>query len=112
MGLFPMVNPGKAGAIVHTLPHTFRLENMGGVWSEEMSVEITTGPVRANPSQEPDDVAVAAEEAVTAAKAVLHRRFGAKIDLIEPEDLRGSGGTIVLRVRVSTSPFSLPRTLV
>ncbi|WP_245811769.1 aminoglycoside phosphotransferase family protein [Actinophytocola xinjiangensis] len=49
---------------------------------------------------------------VVAAESVLSRRFGAKIQLIEPEDLGGSERSVVVRVRVSTSPFSLPRTMV
>lgn len=50
-------------------------------------------------------------ETVVAAESVLSKRFGARIRLGEPEDLGGSDRSIVLRVRVAASPFSLPRTL-
>ncbi|SDC67048.1 hypothetical protein SAMN05216174_103359 [Actinokineospora iranica] len=48
---------------------------------------------------------------VVAAESVLSKRFGARISLAEPEDLGGSERSIVLRVKVAASPFSLPRTL-
>ncbi|PPK63936.1 hypothetical protein V5P93_001854 [Actinokineospora auranticolor] len=48
---------------------------------------------------------------VVAAESVLSKRFGARIRLAEPEDLGGSERSIVLRVKVAASPFSLPRTL-
>nr|WP_211239409.1 hypothetical protein [Actinokineospora inagensis] len=48
---------------------------------------------------------------VVAAESVLTKRFGARIRLAEPEDLGGSERSIVLRVKVAASPFSLPRTL-
>jgi hypothetical protein len=51
-------------------------------------------------------------EAVIAAEAVLRRRYGTKIQLADPEDLGGSKNSAVVRVRVASSPFSLPRTLV
>ncbi|MEV4312182.1 hypothetical protein [Actinocrispum sp. NPDC049592] len=51
-------------------------------------------------------------ETVAAAEAVLRRRYGAKIQLAEPEDLGGSKLSTVVRVRVAATPFSLPRTLV
>ncbi|GAA1221481.1 phosphotransferase [Prauserella alba] len=50
--------------------------------------------------------------AVTAAEAVLAQRFGSTISLVEAEDLAGSGPATVVRARVASSPFSLPRTLV
>jgi hypothetical protein len=49
---------------------------------------------------------------VLAAESVLGRRFGSKIKLADPVDLGGSERSIVLRVRVASSPFALPRTLV
>ncbi|MBB3665738.1 hypothetical protein FB384_004697 [Prauserella sediminis] len=55
------------------------------------------------------DTAVAA---VAAAEAVLAQRFGSTISLVEAEDLAGSGPATVVRARVASSPFSLPRTLV
>ena len=76
-----------------------------------MSVEIATDP------PDVDDGGVAPAEApildtVTAAQKVLSKRFGAKISLADPEDLGGSERSIVLRVRVAETPFSLPRTMV
>jgi hypothetical protein len=53
-----------------------------------------------------------AELAIAAAEAVLSRRFGAPITLADPVDLGGSERTTVLRVRVASTPFSLPKTLV
>lgn len=49
---------------------------------------------------------------VAAAELVLARRFGAAITLGDAQDLAGSGPAVVARVKVDTSPFSLPRTLV
>lgn len=54
----------------------------------------------------------ALEEAVSAAEVVLANRFGAAITLVDPQDLAGSGPAVVARVKVDSSPFSLPRTLV
>lgn len=50
--------------------------------------------------------------AVAAAEAVLAQRFGSTITLVDAEDLAGSGPATVVRARVASSPFSLPRTLV
>lgn len=50
--------------------------------------------------------------AVSAGEWVLASRFGSTITLSEPEDLAGSGPATVVRVRVASSPFSLPKTLV
>lgn len=63
---------------------------------------------------DPPDIDNDAEMLATvgAAESVLSRRFGARIKLAEPEDLGGSDRSIVLRVRVASSPFALPRTLV
>ncbi|QRP43853.1 phosphotransferase [Amycolatopsis sp. FDAARGOS 1241] len=55
-------------------------------------------------------LAVAA--AVAAGEAVLSRRFGSAITLVSPEDLAGSGPATVVRARVVSSSFALPRTLV
>ncbi|RZQ65588.1 phosphotransferase [Amycolatopsis suaedae] len=52
------------------------------------------------------------DEAVSAGEAVLAHRFGSAITLVEPEDLAGSGPATVVRAKVATSPFALPRTLV
>ncbi len=57
-----------------------------------------------------EDLAVAA--AVAAGESVLSRRFGSTITLVAPEDLAGSGPATVVRARVVSSSFSLPRTLV
>ncbi|MBB4684685.1 phosphotransferase [Amycolatopsis jiangsuensis] len=50
--------------------------------------------------------------AVAAGEAVLSRRFGSAITLVHPEDLEGSGPATVVRARVVSSSFALPRTLV
>src|SRR4051812_30114327 len=78
-----------------------------GVGSEEMSVDIAADPPDLHDKPSP-----AIREAVAAAEALLRRRFGAKIQLAEPEDLGGSPLSTVIRVRVAATPFSLPRTLV
>jgi len=57
---------------------------------------------------EPSPVATA----VATAEAVLAQRFGSAIPLADPEDLAGSGPAVVVRARVASSAFSLPRTLV
>lgn len=54
----------------------------------------------------------AIEAALTAGEAVLSQRFGSAISLTEPEDLAGSGPATVVRARVSSPSFTLPRTLV
>ncbi|MBP2330207.1 hypothetical protein JOF56_010592 [Kibdelosporangium banguiense] len=72
-----------------------------------MSVDIAADPPDLDDTPNP-----AIHEAVTAAEAVLRRRYGAKIQLAEPEDLGGSKFSTVVRVRVAATPFSLPRTLV
>ncbi|WP_410618976.1 phosphotransferase [Amycolatopsis sp. cmx-8-4] len=50
--------------------------------------------------------------AVAAGESVLSRRFGSAITLVSPEDLAGSGPATVVRARVVSSSFALPRTLV
>ncbi|MET7998111.1 phosphotransferase [Amycolatopsis sp. NPDC005232] len=50
--------------------------------------------------------------AVAAGEAVLSRRFGSAITLVSPEGLEGSGPATVVRARVVSSSFALPRTLV
>nr|BFF03575.1 hypothetical protein GCM10020241_52500 [Streptoalloteichus tenebrarius] len=72
-------------------------------------MEITTGP-----PDIADEHPVGPEVAATvkAAEAVLSRRFGAAVRLADPEDLGGSGRSVVARVKVAATPFSLPRTLV
>jgi hypothetical protein len=72
-----------------------------------MSVDIAADPPDLDDTPDP-----AVSETVTAAEAVLRRRYGAKIELADPEDLGGSKLSTVVRVRVASSPFSLPRTLV
>ncbi|MEU6642915.1 phosphotransferase [Saccharomonospora sp. NPDC046836] len=52
------------------------------------------------------------DAAVAAAESVLAQRFGSTITLIDAEDLAGSGPATVVRARVASSPFALPRTLV
>jgi hypothetical protein len=72
-----------------------------------MSVETTTGS-----SDAIGGIESAVSEAVVRAEQVLSHRFGATIRLADPEHLGGSGRSTVIRVRVASSPFSLPRTLV
>ena len=72
-----------------------------------MSVEITTGPPDISDAASPEIL-----DAVAAAESVLTRRFGAQVRLADPEDLGGTGRSVVVRVRVAATPFSLPRTLV
>lgn len=50
--------------------------------------------------------------ALSAAERLLTRRAGAKVVLADPEDLGGSGRSVVARARVARNPFSLPRSLV
>lgn len=52
------------------------------------------------------------DEVVDAAEQLLKRRTGAPVRLADVTDLGGGGDSVVLRVRVSENPFSLPRTLV
>ncbi|MGV9711155.1 hypothetical protein ACWDTI_10885 [Gordonia sp. NPDC003424] len=49
---------------------------------------------------------------VRAAEAVLSHRAGSPVTLADPEDLGGSGRTIVVRARVMANPLSMDRTLV
>ena len=49
---------------------------------------------------------------VRAAEAVLSHRAGAPVTLADPEDLGGSGRTVVVRARVLANPLSMDRTLV
>ncbi|WP_424188479.1 hypothetical protein ACOBQX_10190 [Actinokineospora sp. G85] len=78
-----------------------------------MSVEIaadppdTSGAARAEPVRA-DEV----DATVLAAEALLSKRFGARVELADPQDLGGSGRSTVLRVKVAATPFSLPRNLV
>ena len=46
--------------------------------------------------------------ALTAVEGLLGRRVGASVDLGEPEDLGGSGRTLVMRVRVLHNNPLLP----
>jgi hypothetical protein len=50
--------------------------------------------------------------ALSAAERLLSRRAGASVVLADPEDLGGSGRSVVARARVARNPFSLPRSLV
>jgi hypothetical protein len=49
---------------------------------------------------------------VLAAESVLSSRLGSRVTLADPFDLGGSERSIVLRVRVASSHFALPKTLV
>jgi hypothetical protein len=50
--------------------------------------------------------------ALNLAEQLLTRRHGASVTLADPEDLGGSKRSVVLRARVATNPFGLPRALV
>lgn len=50
--------------------------------------------------------------ALNLAEQLLTRRHGATVTLADPEDLGGSGRSVVLRARVAENPFGLPRSLV
>lgn len=76
-----------------------------------MSVEIAADPPETNDTVASPDQQAEVLATVVAAESVLTKRFGARIQLAEPEDLGGSERSIVLRVKVASSPFSLPRTL-
>jgi len=70
-----------------------------------MSVDIAADPPTIR-----DDAEVVAT--VVAAESLLARRFGSRITLADPVDLGGSERSIVLRVKVASASFALPRTLV
>ncbi|HEV2779657.1 MAG TPA: hypothetical protein VGX25_09680 [Actinophytocola sp.] len=70
-----------------------------------MSVEIAAEPPTIH-----NDAEILAT--VLAAESLLGRRFGSRIRLADPVDLGGSERSIVLRVKVASSSFALPRTLV
>jgi hypothetical protein len=70
-----------------------------------MSVDIA-----ADPPTIQNDAEITAT--VLAAESLLARRFGSRITLADPVDLGGSERSIVLRVKVASSSFALPRTLV
>jgi hypothetical protein len=50
--------------------------------------------------------------ALNLAEQLLTRRCGATVTLAEPEELGGSGRSVVVRARVAENPFGLPRSLV
>ncbi|MFT3900000.1 MAG: hypothetical protein QM728_07150 [Gordonia sp. (in: high G+C Gram-positive bacteria)] len=52
------------------------------------------------------------EGALSTAESVLSARAGAAVSLTDPEDLGGSGRSVVARARVSNNPVSTHRTLV
>ncbi|TWH19738.1 hypothetical protein [Prauserella rugosa] len=70
----------------------------------------TVGTGADTPSSDTAEAAVTA--AVSAAEAVLAQRFGSTVSLVDAEDLAGSGPATVVRARVASSSFALPRTLV
>ncbi|HKS46826.1 MAG TPA: phosphotransferase [Amycolatopsis sp.] len=72
----------------------------------------TFGDVPDAPAGRPGGQGQSVEAAVAAGEAVLAHRFGSAIALIEPELLPGSGPATVVRARIASSPFGLPRTLV
>src|SRR5437764_1866791 len=77
------------------------------------SVTMTVAPSSAGDEEVgagAEHLAIAA--AVAAGESVLSRRFGSAITLVAPEDLAGSGPATVVRARVVSSSFALPRTLV
>lgn len=72
-----------------------------------MTLEITTGPMELD-----DEPGAEVAAAIAAAESVLTRRFGATVRLAQPENLGGSRRSVVLRLRVVETPFSIPSTLV
>ncbi|MDF0529172.1 hypothetical protein P0W64_01045 [Tsukamurella sp. 8F] len=52
------------------------------------------------------------ESTLAAVERLLQRRTGMETILVDPEDLGGSGRTLVMRARVAHNNFSLPRTVV
>ncbi|WP_099298683.1 phosphotransferase [Corynebacterium dentalis] len=52
------------------------------------------------------------EQSLKAAEGLLAARFGGSPELTNPEDLGGSGASLVLRCRVSPNPFLQERTIV
>lgn len=70
------------------------------------AVSRASAPGEAPPSEQ------AVMGAVAAGEAVLARRFGSVIKLVDPELLAGSGPATVVRARIASSPFGLPRTIV
>ncbi|MDQ3579531.1 MAG: hypothetical protein M3443_18435, partial [Actinomycetota bacterium] len=76
-----------------------------------MSVEIAADPPETDTAAQSPDIRAEVLATVVAAESVLSKRFGARIQLGDPEDLGGSDRSIVLRVKVASSPFALPRTL-
>ncbi len=84
------------------------LDGGGPLRSAGMATDLADPvPRRDGPTASADVVST-----VRAAEALLTARMGAAVELAEPEDLGGSGRSVVLRVRVARNPFSLPRTLV
>lgn len=49
---------------------------------------------------------------MSAGESVLAHRFGSAITLVDAEHLDGSGPATVVRARIASSSFALPRTLV
>ncbi|WP_026453986.1 hypothetical protein, partial [Saccharomonospora iraqiensis] len=72
----------------------------------------TDDSTAASPSVGPGEEQSPVTVAVAAAEAVLSARFGSSIPLDDPEGLPGSGPATVVRARVASSAFALPRTLV
>ncbi|MBV9314545.1 MAG: hypothetical protein JO100_12620 [Pseudonocardia sp.] len=71
--------------------------------------------IRPTTGKHPADSApssVAVVRALSIAEHLLTRRYGATVRLADPEDLGGSGRSLVLRARVTENPFGLPRSLV
>ncbi|GAA1978923.1 phosphotransferase [Amycolatopsis minnesotensis] len=56
--------------------------------------------------------ALAIQAAMSAGESVLAHRFGSAITLVDAEHLDGSGPATVVRARIASSSFALPRTLV
>ncbi len=74
-------------------------------------MEIAADPPETDTAAQSPDIRAEVLATVVAAESVLSKRFGARIQLGDPEDLGGSDRSIVLRVKVASSPFALPRTL-
>lgn len=63
-------------------------------------------------SAQPTNTSLGTVRALNLAEQLLTRRCGATVTLADPEGLRGSGPSVVLRARVAENPFGLPHSLV
>ena len=76
-----------------------------------MSNAMTRSAPGRSPVQ-PTSTSLGTVRALNLAEQLLTRRYGATVTLADPEDLGGSGRSVVLRARVAENPFGMPRSLV